>query len=72
LATYAYRGRRVNTTPTVRYLPSAPPEPEPEPEPEPTPDLNVLLKYELVELAEARGLSTEGTRNDLIERLSDG
>ena len=72
MATYAYRGRRLNTTPKVRYLPSAPPEPEPAPAPEPETDLNVLLKYELVELAEARGLSTEGTRNDLIERLTDG
>lgn len=70
---YAYRGRRIDTTPTVRYLSSAPPEaPTPAAAPEPEPDFESLRKAELVELAEERGVDTEGTKADIIERLSDG
>ena len=75
MARYAYRGRRVDTTATVRYLPSTPPEivadPEPEPvAPEPTPDLFSLRKDELVALAIDRDVDPVGSRSELIGRLS--
>jgi hypothetical protein len=44
------------------------PEPEPEPEPEPV-DYTGWLKADLVAEAEARGLDTSGTKDDLIARL---
>jgi hypothetical protein len=72
LAGYAYRGRRVKTDASVRFLPLTEPTPEPEPEPEPEPDYGDMLKADLVAMAEDRGLDTDGTKADLIERLSDG
>ena len=79
MARYRRAGRRVNTEATVRFLPSSEPTPEPvapapepEPEPEPAPDYTDWRKADLVSLAEERGLDTEGTKADLIERLSDG
>lgn len=42
-----------------------------EPEPEPSVNLRSLNKPELVELAHQRGLDTEGTKEELIQRLSE-
>jgi hypothetical protein len=56
--------------------PQPAPEPDAEPAPEPSDDgasgndgLDTLLKADLVALAEQRGLSTAGTKAELIERL---
>lgn len=79
MARYRRAGRRVNTDATVRFLPSSEPTPEPAPEPEPvaaepepTPDYTDWRKADLVALATERGIEAEGTKADLIERLSDG
>lgn len=40
--------------------------------PPPAENLNRLNKADLVTRAEARGLDTDGTKADLIARLSDG
>ena len=45
------------------------PAPAPEPVAEEVVDLASLTKNELKELAEERGLSTSGTKAELIERL---
>ena len=47
------------------------PQPEPEPEVEQKP-IHKMRKDELVELCEKRGLDSEGTKRELLERLSDG
>jgi hypothetical protein len=85
LARYIYEwkntqlGRRLfrrpgTSAPSRAPAPTSAPEPTPEPTPEPEPesttaDYGALLKAELVEEAEERGLDSSGTRADIIERL---
>lgn len=56
----------------VPYQAPEPPASEPEPEPVgESVDYTDWRKADLVDLAAERGLDTEGTKADLIERLSD-
>jgi hypothetical protein len=77
LARYIYEwkptqhGRRLFRRPgsvAVTAAPAPTPEPEPEPEPE-TADYGALLKPDLVEEADKRGIDSSGTKADIIERL---
>lgn len=63
-------GRRLfrRPTPAASTPSAATPAAEPEPETE-TVDYGSLLKAELVEQADERGIDSSGTKADIIERL---
>jgi hypothetical protein len=51
------------------YAPAAPHQQDPTP---PGDDLDTLTKAQLIDRAEAAGLSTSGTKAELVERLRAG